>query len=237
MKSPVFTSTLLVSALAGFAGAQEAPKADPAAVAMMRQVYEKRETWAPDFPGFTAKLTVQLGGKEQQGTVSVGKDRKVEVQLAGEEAQAWAEDALASIVGHRAARRFEEADGRYPLTLGVEDGHPAGRLIHLNDKTSSTYRVRDGQLLQINRAAGPKLRFTIDMVESVPTEGGRLLPRVFTVSYFDSEENNLVKTDTIWDGYQKVGKYYLPEFRRQVTAENGHTDAFHLRLNDIKLRD
>lgn len=226
--------TLLALAVAAGPLFAQERRADPKAVALLRQVYEKRVTWGPDFPGFTAKLTVDHQGEEHQGTVKVGKDRQVELHLPNAEAARWAEEALRSIVAHRSAR-FAEGDGRYPLTLGPEDRHPAGRLVHLNDALDSTYRIREGQIRQINRSAGPKQRFTIDILETTRTEEGKFLSRVYTVSFFDAASGQLLRADTFWDGYRKVGPYHLPEFRRQVTAGDGRTAWKMLRLDDIQL--
>jgi hypothetical protein len=210
-------------------------QADPKARDLMREVYEKRQTWGPDFPGFEAKLTVLFKGQEHRGMIRVSKDYNVEVHLADDAASRWATEAMASIAGHRRATRFEEADGHYPLTFGPADNHPSGRLVRLNDGMNSTYRVRDGQILQVNRNAGPKLRFTIDIVENLLTDEGKYLPRVYTVAYFTSGSGELQRADTFWDSYRKIGKYYLPDSRRQVTAEDGSTQGMLLKLDDVKL--
>lgn len=222
-------------ALGAAAGRAEDRKADPRAMELMRSVYEKREGWGPDFPGFRANATVVFNGKESHGKVRVARDYNVSLELGDKAAADWAMEALGSVVLHRKAVRFEEADGKYPLTLGELDSHPSGRLVQLNDGMNSTYRVRDGQILQVNRSAGPKMRFSIDIVENIKTESGKYLPRVFTVSYFRTPGGELERTDTYWDGYKKVGKYYLPEFRREVTAEDGKTQAMQLKLDDLSL--
>jgi uncharacterized protein DUF3386 len=231
----ILLAGVLIALTAGSPRAQDV-QADPKARELMREVYEKRESWGSDFPGFQAKAVVVYKGQEHRGTVQVGKDYRVEVEIPNEGASKWATDALQSIVLHRRGGRFEEGDGRYPVTFGPTDEHPAGRLIRLNDQMNSTYRVKDGQILQINRAAGPRMRFTIDIIENIRTDRGKVLPRLFTVSYFRSDSGELERTETFWDGYKKVGDYYLPEFRRQITAEDGSTSSMSLRLEQIKLQ-
>jgi hypothetical protein len=221
--------------LAGAALAQT-PQPDPKAVALMREVHRNRYGWDESFPGFEGRLTVSYGGEEHKGLARVGKDLGVEVRGVSNEAAAkWARESLASIVAHRRTAPFERGDGRYPLTLGPSDEHASGRLIRLNDPMNSTYRVRDGQIMQINRAAGPNRRFTIDIVENQRTDGEKVLPRVFTVAYFLSASGELERSETYWEGYRKVGAYYLPEFRRQITAEDSGTNQMSLKLSELKL--
>jgi hypothetical protein len=214
--------------------AAETPHADPSAVQAMREVYQKRYTWDPQFPGFHGKLTVVYGGKRYTGNARVGRDLSIHVELPDEEARKWADEELGSMVLHRKSTPFESGDGRYALTWGTADSHPGGRLVRLNDGMDSTYRIRDGQILQVNRSAGPQMRFTIDIMENIRTEDGRYLPRIFTVAYFKTS-GGLTRTETFWDSYQKAGKYYLPEARRQVAAEGAATESNALSLTDLAL--
>jgi hypothetical protein len=235
LRPRLLTLILLGACAAAVTAHAQDRQADPRAVAVMREVYQKRYTWSDDFPGFGADLVTQVGGKEAKGSARVGKDYNVTVDLPDAEAAKWAEDALASMVAHRRAVKFDTADGGYPLAFGPDDHHPAGRLIRLNDKMNSTYRVRDGQIMQVNRAAGPKTRFTIDIAESLTTEDGRYLPRVFTVAYFDSASGAIKQSQLFRDGYRKVAEYYLPELRLEITAQDGGTEIRSLRLENVKL--
>lgn len=211
-----------------------AEKADPEAVALLRSAYEKRYAWDSHFPGFEGKLLVQYLGTEYHGTARVTGKYDAAVSLEDAKAADWAKDELLSIILHRRYVPFDSSDGRYPLTLGPADHHPSGRLIRLNDGMNSTYRVRDGQIMQVNRSAGPQMRFTIDIVENIHTDDGRFLPRVFSVSYFKND-GSLVSAETYRDGYRKVGGYYLPEYRRQIVAKNGATDSTLLQIEDLRL--
>lgn len=208
---------------------------DPKAVALMRDVYAHRETWDAEFPGFEARATAFYREREYAGNVRVGPDFAVTTTLKEPEPERWLRETLSSIVEHRRATRFETGDGRYPLSLGPEDGHPAGRLVLLHDATQSSYRVRDGEIRQVNRAAGRRLRFTIDVLETQPSEAGRRLPRVFTVSYFEGDGGRLQKTETCRETYRKVGAYHLPESRHQAIAEDGGAWSAGFRLEEHHL--
>jgi len=213
------------------------PRADPAAVLLLKDAYSRREHWGPEFPGFRADIAVQIGAESGKGTVEV-KPRgpnQVRVTLENAKLRRWATEALGSIVAHRQAGDFKSNDGRYPLTLGPEDHHPMGRLLKLNDGMGSSYRLKDGLLMQINRQAGPQMRFTIDMLDYRRTQHNKWLPHLFTVSFFAAKGGALLRHDTYEDTYRLVGDYYLPNERRQLTAEDGRTTMHVLSLSRQKL--
>ena len=81
--------------------------------AMLREAFEKTARWQQDFKGFTADLTVNIGGKESQGSVTVKSPKDIAVSLSDAEQQKWAEGQIGMIAVHRAPRTFDEADGKY----------------------------------------------------------------------------------------------------------------------------
>lgn len=139
----------------------------------------------------------------------------------------WLNRELGSMIGHRWHAPYAEGDRRYTQTLGSDDAHPYGRLIRLHDdRFNSSYRVRDGQIAQINRQMGP-MRFTIHIQDRVILPGdptGRSLPTHFTVAYWNVEGGRLVRTDIYRDRYVAIGGLHLPASRLVVTADdNGFT--------------
>ena len=71
----------------------------------------------------------------------------------------WAPEQVRSMVGHRLGRPYDEGDGRHAKRV-IEDDHPLGALVQLDDGMSSSYRVADGQIALVTRQPGPK-RFSI----------------------------------------------------------------------------
>ncbi|MBM3457783.1 MAG: DUF3386 family protein, partial [Armatimonadetes bacterium] len=212
---------------------------DPRAMALLREVYARRETWNAAFPGFEARAVVHFRGQECRGTVRVGPDYQVAVSLPEREAERWVRETLVSLAGHRRPTRLEDTEGRHPMSLGPEDGHPSGRLLLLRDPTGSTYRIRDSEIRQVNRVipgrGGREMKFTIEVLETRITEGNRRLPRAFTVSYYDGASARLLKSESHWESYRRVGDYYLPEARNQFTAEDGGNWTAGLRLEEHRL--
>jgi len=112
---------------------------DPKARELLRRAYEKSLKWNSEFKGFTADVTFYQGEEQISGTVKGISSRDVEVYIADETIGKWIKDQVASIIGHRRGINFEEADGKYALTLGDED-YAYGRLIYIwGDGYNSTF--------------------------------------------------------------------------------------------------
>lgn len=194
---------------------------DPAAHALLRGAHEATYHFAPDFGGFRAALELSHDAGAAAGTVEVRSPREIALAVAAdEEALAWARQELGSLVGHRWDAPYEAGDGRYTQTLGPDDGHPYGQLVRLHDdRFASSYRVRDGQIAQVNRRMGA-MRFTIHIQERRAAGANRTLPTHFTVTYWDAERGRLVRGDTYRDRYVEVDGVPLPASRLVVTASD-----------------
>src|ERR1700752_4810926 len=90
---------------------------DPGARELLRRAFDRTSRWRADFAGFSAALTVNDNGVEHQGTVQVTLPRSVDVTIAEPDLQQWAQQQLAMMAGHRGYRAFDQADGKYLLTL------------------------------------------------------------------------------------------------------------------------
>ena len=154
---------------------------DPKARAMLKNAFEKTSRWQPDFKGFTADLTVNVNGKEIRGSVTVKGPRDVSVSLPDADVQKWAEGQIGMIAVHRAPRKFEEADGKYALTLGEDRDHPLGPKLTIHgDGMHSYYRVKGDRITQINRKM-PHMAFTINVEDSALTKDNKFLTTRYTV--------------------------------------------------------
>jgi hypothetical protein len=206
-------------------------KDDPQARELLRRAYEKTSRWGKDFPGFRAELIVNDRGKRVSGSVAVKSPREVEVLLPDEGLQKWGQVQIAMMAIHRSSRPFEEADGQYTLTLAEEDDHPLGRLLCIHgDGMNSRYRVRDDRITQINRSM-ERIKFTINVEESLTTQDGKYLTTRYTVFYFSPQDNRLLQAESYtdqpavvaWPGSPQATPLYLPGHRRVIYTENGET--------------
>lgn len=206
-------------------------KDDPQARKLLREAVENTSRWGKEFPGFSAELTVNDQGKSYSGSVTVKSPREVEVSLPDEGLQKWAQSQIAMMAVHRSHRSFEDGDGRYVLTLGEEDEHPYGRLVYIHgDGMNSRYRVKDGRISQINRS-GERMKFTINVEESLGTEDGKFLTTRYTVYYFSPQDGRLLQAESYVDEPAVIarpgatGKLYLPGKRRITFTDQGETVA------------
>ena len=220
--------------------AAEAPKADPAAFALLKTAHDARQVLPDDFPGFTATLTLQAGGKIYPGTVSFEKGKTAEVKFEGVPIDDldWAVDQVQSTIGHRRGGDFAKGDGRWPLTFGTgpDAENSFGRQILLNDMMQSAYRVRDGQVTEVTRTAD-NLRFTISVIQSQKAGDGKYLPQHFIVSYRDAKSGDLKEVQAFRDAYAQRGAAWLPVSRTVIFFE-AKSDTPSMRsigFGDVKL--
>jgi hypothetical protein len=205
---------------------------DPNARELLHQAFERTARWRADFVGFSATLVVNDDGVLHQGSAKVAMPRAVEVSLAEATLQQWAQQQLAMLAGHRAYRSFDQADGKYTLTLGPEDAHPLGRLVYIHgDGMNSRYRVRDERICQIQRAM-ELVKFTINIEDTTTTRDGKVLTTRFTVYYFSPSTGQLSQVESFTDDYTEVQGVVVPRSRRVIFAEQGEA-----RVREITLAE
>lgn len=220
MFAVIFTSS---TAMAQQINATTAPtKANPEAFALLKSAHDARQTWPATFAGFTAEVMFNDNGKVSAGTLAYANTTGAEIKIKGlsEEAGEWLNNQLNSLLSHRRGGDFAKGDGRHPITFGVDDKSPLGRLLQLNDSLHSSYRVRDGQTVEVTRIMNGE-RFTITVLDTKSVEGGKYLPHNFTVTYFDAKTGQIKRSDMFTDAYEKKWGLWYPTSRRIVRAENG----------------
>ena len=208
---------------------------DPEARELLHRAFERTSRWRADFVGFTASLVVNDDGTLHQGTAKVAMPRAVEVSMSGDGLQQWAQQQLAMMAGHRAHRSFDQADGKYTLTLGPEDAHPLGRLVYIHgDGMNSRYRVRDERICQIQRAM-ERVKFIINIEDTTTTHDDKVLTTHFTVYYFSPNTGQLTQAESFIDAYTEVQGVVIPRSRRVTFAEDGGTRVREVVLSDHTL--
>jgi hypothetical protein len=221
-----FVSALCLLPVTAFAQADSATE-------LMRQAREARATWDDAFPGFTADLAVMADDQSIRGRVTVSAQGKVELEGPAGPALQWAKERLQSDIMHRKAdaspftaeAEFAEEDGKNPL----------GRLIRIkDDKMSSSFRVREGQILEVNRTMRDTA-FSIKVLVTEKNPEGKVLPSVFTVTYWDGQSRALQKVETYHVTSTRLGRYDLPGSTTQVISENKGAPVRRLVLSNHRL--
>jgi len=214
---------------AGAPGA--APKADPAATKLLADALAARANWI-DFPGFKADLEINIDGKVFKTPVTVSAKGEVELKCADEDAGRWARRQLASLVDHRLG-----ASGPTPPCAFADDNehHPLGRAITVLDSEShSSYRIRDRQVIVVNRTMQGS-RFSIVVLENVTNAEGKFLPGCYVVNYWDGKTDALKRSDAHHDSWKRVGAFDLPTELVVLSAGEGTTETRSLKLSNHQL--
>ncbi len=205
---------------------------DDEAVEMFQKAIEARATWR-DFPGFSAEIAGFCEGRQFRGTVRVGADGAVTTEIKDKDAQAWVEDQLGSLVLHRQVSPRREKPVLY--FADDDESHPLGRLLtFVGGRFASSYRVRDGQIMVVNRHMG-ELNMTIAVLDHEKNAEGKDLPRSYTVQYWNAADGKLHSTEAIQDGWRRVEKWDLPDSHTVSTASAGGLTVRSFRLTGHKL--
>lgn len=203
---------------------------DPEARALLEEARRHLVVW-DRFPGFKATLEVNQDGKRSSGELTVLPSGKLEVELQDRAAADWAGEILKSIVNHRMkldTHKHEEA----PIAFGPKDQHPLGRLVKKADRASSTYRIKDRQILQVNQRL-EKGWLSLNVLEYVPTRQGFLSKQV-AVYQFD-EKGSLAKSTVFTDEYVEVERFWLPKSRVIIVAQGGKLEVSTLQFHAHRL--
>lgn len=204
---------------------------ETAAHDLLRSAHVQGYRFPDGFGGFSAEVTYQDPRSRAVGAVAVRAPRDILLEIdADDGVQSWLRQELGSMAGHRWPTSYEASDGRYTLTLEGAGDDPRGRLVQFHDDPfASSYRIRAGRIVQVNRQMGP-VRFSINILEHVPTGDSRLLPTYFTVSYWDVATGRLTRADGYTDRYAVVEGVLLPESRRVLTSDDDGVTARELTL-------
>src|SRR5262249_18305418 len=137
-----------------------------------------------------------------------------------ESVASWVQERLESIVLHRMARPQAAAERPKPVLRFGEskDDHALGRLLIFDGgKFASSYRVKDKQIMVVNRHAGPG-NMTITVLDNDRNAEGLFLPRSYTVQYWDAKSGELKRTETVQERWQRVSSWDLPARHTATTA-------------------
>jgi hypothetical protein len=190
-------------------------KADPAAGKLLAEARAARALWEK-FPGFTAKIEVNLEGNISRGKARVDAKGRVTLEGLDKQAHDWARPTLGSTVDHRlsAGTAPELACAFGP---GPADD-PLGREVIVlgDDKFHSSYRIRDRQLRVVARQMQDQ-KFIITVLRNLKNSKGQYLPASYVVTYWNARTGELVKTVSNHQSWRRVGGFDLPVSTLAVT--------------------
>jgi hypothetical protein len=219
------------------AGAKEGSKEDPEASKLLADARAARANW-DHFPGFSADVELNVEGKVVRGKVDVDSKGKVTVSgIEDDKAQKWIHAQLESIVGHRLSDGTELST---PCAFKAEDAaHPLGRMVQvLNGEFHSSYRIRDRQVIVVNRTmTNAGIRFSIVVMENKLNAEKKYLPTHYVVETWDLKTNALRSSRSFHHEWVRVGTFDLPATSLIVTGGGeGQLEARKLTLSNHKLK-
>jgi hypothetical protein len=210
-------------------------KDQPEARALLQGAFDKTYRWPKGFGGFRADFTCAQAGLTVSGRAEVKSPREVSVDCGDEAVREWVQGQVSMMAVHRGPRTFEESDGKYVLTLEPEDGHPMGRLLRIHgDGMNSRYRIQNQRITQINRGM-ERMKFTINVEDSLATQDGRFLTTRYVVYYFSPADGKLANAESFADRHAVVNGIYLPGVRRMTSVEEGELITRELRFEQHAL--
>ncbi len=198
---------------------------------MMVDAHKVRATWGKEFPGFTAKVTVNVDGRKSTGTLTVTSEGKVELDLGNSEDLAWARRQLRSIAGHR----MGGGTRKYNVSFAdkVMD-HPLGRLIKFNEsKTHSVYRIQGDLITEVHRQMGGR-KFIISVSKISKNPEGKLLPAHFNVSYWNAKTGELTRNEDYQEDWIRLNDFDLPRRRLMIQTSAGDRSVREIVLSNHK---
>ncbi len=207
--------------------------ADAAATKLLADARAARALYH-DFPGFTADIEVNIDGKVARGSVDVSGKGEVALKLDNADGAKWAKHTLGSIIGHRLSGGPDEET---PCAfIDGDTHHPLGRAIRvLNDEFHSSYRIRDRQVIVVNRHV-PGSRFTITVMENIRTKEEKFLPACYVVNTWDAKTDALTSSETHHQTWQRIGAFDLPKETLTVKAMAGKLESRSMTVSNIHLK-
>ena len=177
------------------------------AVAIFQDAIATRASWN-NFPGFSAQVTANADGRKWNGTASLSAKGQVELKMEDDVVAPWVKEQLESMVLHRMSR----PQAKPPVVRfgDTEVDHPLGRLLIFDGgKFASSYRVKDQQIMVVNRNMG-KTNMTITVLDNDRNADKKYLPRTYTVHYWDAASGKLESAETFQNRWTRVGTWDLP---------------------------
>jgi hypothetical protein len=176
------------------------------------------QKWPEGFAGFRAQIQCRTSGQNASGWLQVSPGQRIEVQLPNAELRSLAQIMLARLVDERMPRFFKDGDGRYPITLDAEHGHPFGKRIqvHRRDGERLAYWIDTTGRIRYREREVEGQRMVTAFEEYSRATPGRVLPTRVTTAWFDIESGACIRSDTIVDTHCRVNYVWLPA-TQQVT--------------------
>lgn len=220
------------------ATADDAPKGDPRAAALLKEASGNRYTWSPEVTTLSGKFTWKKDGKTVEGSFrhAFGKVHALTVNIMTDDAEVkrHLQSHLGSQISHRTPPMVNADRPPVPSVIVVEDDGKGPLIMPIGDALHSTVRVKDGKLVQVNRKMAGR-RFTIETTAYEKTPNGKYYPIAFTVTWWDAESGKRIEKQTFTTtGFHKSEGQIFPKAEKIVTEKDDKTSTVEIVYSDVK---
>jgi hypothetical protein len=241
MKSSVWIAAIISLVGTGILAADSGPtagKGDPRAAALMEEATKTRYTWDPQVTAVSGKFTWEQEGKAGAGSFRAVLHKRGGLTVTadgGGEVPADIKDHIGSLISHRTAPApGSPKKPAPPAVILVEDDAHGPLIMTVGDPMQSTQRVKDGKLVQVNRAMAGK-RFTIDVTDFEKSPDGRYFASAFTVTWWDAATGKYLEKQTqTTQGFEVADGQMFPRAEKVNSEKEGTTSALDIRYSNIK---
>lgn len=208
--------------------------AESPAYSALKTAAGNREVFPAKLLGFQMELDADVNGKAIKGSFSYDPAGGVSTDLTGdEESKKWVEGQIKSLVMHRAAGRFEDGDGAHEMEFtGSETA--LGKQILVKDPSKTRYRVKDGQILEVERNMGPT-RLLVSVLDSIKTSPGKSLATQMMVYTYDMGSGAIKSSSLISDAFVDNQGVWLPTMRRVAQTDKEGSIVRTIKFKNAKL--
>jgi hypothetical protein len=216
-----------------------APKGDPRAGALLQEAAKTRYTWNPEISAVSGKFNWTQEGNSGAGAFRSEVHKRGGLTITPEgnaEIPAEVKEHIGSMIMHRVGPAPGAPERPQPASVIVVEDEARGPLILLlGDSMNSSQRVKDGKLVQVNRLMGGK-RFTIDVTEfEKASDGQRVYPAAFTVTWWDAANGNKLEKQTYTtQGFYLVDGQMFPKSEKVVSEKGDKTTTLEIHYSDVK---
>jgi hypothetical protein len=192
---------------------------------MLRTALEHRYTWDASFPGFTGEAAlVQEGREPGRARFTVEPDLDVRVEGGDSATRAALRDEISSFITQRKPLSFDVTYGETTFVRRAVRPDGAHVIAAAADPLSTTYTVRNGELIEVSRSVG-RVSYIARDRRKLTTQDGRTLAIEYDVLYVSNETGAEIAVERTSDTYTELSGYWVPTGRQVERRSPGQPPA------------
>jgi hypothetical protein len=204
---------------------------------MVRKALARRYTWDSSFPGFAGEAELVRDGSERHhGRFTVRPDLNMVVEAGTSLGRAVLGHEISSFITQRKPQSFDVTYGETTFVRRAIRPHDGAHVIAaVGDALSTTYAVKDGELIEVSRSVG-RVSYIARDRRKISTADGRTLAVEYDVIYVSNETGDQIAVERTSDTYIELAGYWVPTGRQVERRSPGQPlEKRQLVLSDVRL--